>query len=96
MATGKSILSPSLIKLYGRTITEIQLNIPATGAGSGAAGIASLGANQFLRAQLSVANAGLARIYGFSFEGHYYDLPQARDHAGPRPRGRRGRPANDR
>jgi hypothetical protein len=66
----ESILSPSLIKLYGRTITEIQLNLPAGG------GIPSLGANQFLRAQLNATDARLARIYGFSFEGHYYDLPR--------------------
>ena len=72
----ESILSPSLIKLYGRTITEIQLNIPAGGAGSGPAGLQNLGANQFLRAQLNATDARLARIYGFSFEGHYYDLPR--------------------
>ena len=34
----------------------------------------NLGGNQFLRAQLNAPNAGFARIYGFSFEGHYYDL----------------------
>lgn len=33
MSSGESILSPSLIRLYGRTITEIQLNLGA-GAGS--------------------------------------------------------------
>jgi hypothetical protein len=27
MSSGESILSPSLIRLYGRTITEIQLNL---------------------------------------------------------------------
>jgi hypothetical protein len=69
----ESILSSSLIKLYGRTITEIQLN---PGGGGIGAGLQNLGANRFLRAQLTAANANLARIYGFSFEGHYYDLPR--------------------
>jgi hypothetical protein len=69
----ESILSPSLIKLCGRPITEIQLNPPAGGIG---AGVQNLGANQFLKEQLKADNARLARIYGFSFEGHYYDLPR--------------------
>ena len=72
MSSGESILSSSLIRLYGRTITEIQLNLGA-GAGSGA-GIQNLGSNRFLKQQLDAPDAGLARIYGFSFEGHHYDL----------------------
>jgi hypothetical protein len=36
----------------------------------------ALGGNQFLKQQLLAEGAGLARIYGFSFEGHYYDLPR--------------------
>jgi hypothetical protein len=32
------------------------------------------GDNKFLQRQLLVAEARLARIYGFSYEGHYYDL----------------------
>jgi hypothetical protein len=72
MSTAESLLSPDLIKLYGRPIAELQLNIP--GGAGGAANVQNLGANQFLRAQLNAANAQLARIYGFSFEGHYYDL----------------------
>lgn len=74
MSTGESILSPGLVKIYGRPIAEIQLNV-AGGAGV-AANVHNLGANQFLRAQLNAAGAQLARIYGFSFEGHYYDLPK--------------------
>jgi len=35
-----------------------------------------LGGNQFLKQQLLAEGAQLARIYGFSFEGHYYDLPK--------------------
>lgn len=33
-----------------------------------------LGRNNFLQEQLADKDATLARIYGFSFEGHYYDL----------------------
>ena len=40
------------------------------------ANVHSLGANQSLRRQLDDPQAGFARIYGFSFEGHYYDLPK--------------------
>jgi hypothetical protein len=72
MSTAESILSPDLIKLIGRPITELQLAIgtpPPTN-------VHALGANQSLRAQLNAPNAGFARIYGFSFEGHYYDLPK--------------------
>ena len=35
-----------------------------------------LGDNHFLSDQLEPANARLARIYAFAFEGHYYDLPR--------------------
>jgi hypothetical protein len=35
-----------------------------------------MGADGFLRNQLARPDAKLARIYGFSFEGHYYDLPK--------------------
>lgn len=33
-----------------------------------------LGSNNFLQAQLASPGARLARIYAFSYEGHYYDL----------------------
>ena len=36
-----------------------------------------LGDNRFLHRQLIADDARLARIYGFSFEGHYYDLGRA-------------------
>jgi hypothetical protein len=35
-----------------------------------------LGANLFLQNQLAATGARLARVYGFSYEGHYYDLPK--------------------
>jgi hypothetical protein len=39
-------------------------------------GVTKLGANTFLKKQLADSNARLARIYGFSFEGHNYALPK--------------------
>jgi hypothetical protein len=38
--------------------------------------IAPIGANNFLQAQLDADGARVARIYAFSYEGHYYDLPK--------------------
>ena len=35
-----------------------------------------LGANRFLREQLSLPGARLARIYAFSYEGTFYNLPK--------------------
>jgi len=35
-----------------------------------------LGQNSFLERQLDLADASFARIYGFSYEGTYYDLPR--------------------
>lgn len=67
MSTSESLLSQGNVKLIGRPIAEITLNAPGTG-------IPPLGGNQFLRNQLTAPNAQFARIYGFSFEGHYYDL----------------------
>ena len=34
------------------------------------------GDNNFLERQLRAEGARLARIYAFSYEGHYYDLPK--------------------
>ena len=76
MSTAESILSPDLIKLYGRPIEELQLNVGAPPNVGSAANVQNLGANQSLRSQLNAPGAGFARIYGFSFEGHYYDLPK--------------------
>ena len=61
----ETLLTPSAIKLYGRLVTDIKLTPTAT---------PSLGGNAFLKAQLDQKDARLARIYGFSYEGHYYDL----------------------
>ena len=60
----ETLLSPSSILLYGRTVTDLQVT-PAAVPGRAA---------QLLQGQLSASNARFARIYGFSYEGRYYDL----------------------
>ena len=70
MAQGdESLLSPTSIKLYGREFAPFTV-------GAAADFPANLGASQFLRAQLTAADARFARIYGFTYEGQYYDLPR--------------------
>lgn len=68
MADQESLLSPSNVLLYGRILTDLKLENPTGKEPQG------LGANQFLEKQLLAEDPGLARIYGFSYEGHYYDL----------------------
>lgn len=62
----ENLLSPSGIKLFGRKFDAF---------GTDAANLpTAFGANHFLRDQLADANAKFARIYGFSYEGAYYNL----------------------
>ena len=68
----ETLLSPSGTKLYGRAMTDLTVTVHASTEG--------LGSNKFLLNQLMKDVNGaaplFARIYGFSFEGHYYDLPK--------------------
>ena len=66
VATKETLLSPSAVKLYGREINGLKVDL--TGGGN------PLGANSFLRQQLKANGARFARIYGFSFEGLYRPL----------------------
>ncbi len=82
----ETLLSPSTVLLYGRVLLDLQFayHDPRPGAGTnpatGALGAPPIreSANDFLEDQLRHAVAGqlpgFARIYGFSFEGYYYDL----------------------
>ena len=89
MADQETLLSPSNVLLYGRIVTDLQLVNPPVdpptperyppGADIGDLPPPPpvpprLGRNNFLEDQLRDPNAQLARIYGFSYEGHYYDL----------------------
>jgi hypothetical protein len=80
----ETLLTISGIKLYGRIVEDLKVvTIPAPGA-AGAPGAPAppnhrpaMGANEFWRGQLQAASQpNFARIYAFSYEGHYYDLPK--------------------
>lgn len=86
----ETLLSPSTILLFGRVVQDLQL-LPGVhqGANPGELNVNQTqgpnalqappprqGRNNFLQQQLAEPNATLARIYGFSYEGHYYDLPK--------------------
>lgn len=74
----ESLLTPSAVLLYGRVIEDLQIKkhpLPKPKA-SELERLPRGGANKFLERQLEAEDAKLARIYGFSYEGHYYDLPK--------------------
>jgi hypothetical protein len=56
------------VQLIGEAFPQLALGAPSPVAQPGPAG--------HLATQLADPSAGFARIYGFSFEGHYYDLPK--------------------
>jgi hypothetical protein len=67
----ENLRAPTGIKLYGRMMEDLSVTpVKAPPAG--------LGDNKFLAHQLTKEGGkpGLARIYGFSYEGQYYDLPK--------------------
>jgi hypothetical protein len=66
ISSGETLLSPSAIKLYGRVIAGLGVDLGKAGT--------ALGANSFLRQQLEENDARFARIYGFSFQGLYTPL----------------------
>ncbi len=89
MADQETLLSPSNVLLYGRIVKDLEF-VPhpekaskgsdkatkekAKADGSPPLEPPRLGANRFLERQLQEKDARLARIYGFSYEGNYYDL----------------------
>jgi hypothetical protein len=70
MADKETLLGVSAVYLFGREISDLILRggvyQPLVGP--------QLGANSFLRGQLSANEATLARIYAFSFEGAFIEL----------------------
>ena len=66
VASRESLLTASAVKLYGRVIAGLSVNV--------ANARNELGANMFLRQQLEAAEPQLARIYGFSYHGSYTAL----------------------
>jgi hypothetical protein len=67
----ETLLTPSSIKLFGRVVSSLTYKSDTGGTG--------LGENKFLQRQLEAKGDNLptlARIYAFSFEGAYYELPR--------------------
>ena len=74
-----NLMMPSRVLMYGRTMKGLEISVNVFNDGDG--GAAGLGYNKFLRKQFGKDDTTtgkkkprLAMIYGFEFEGHYYDL----------------------
>ena len=81
----ETLLSPSNVLLFGRIVEDLNVVIPnrpppgppppGPDPRHGPFAIDRTGPNTFLETQLIDPTAAFARIYGFSYEGRYYDLP---------------------
>jgi hypothetical protein len=75
MESGMSerLVSASTVLLFGRVVEDIEIKSSASSGG-----LARSGVNQLLQNELAAASPeptpNFARIYAFSYEGHYYDL----------------------
>ena len=69
----ETLLSPSNILLFGRVVTDLSVIHPAPRHDPFVAPRHIT--NIFLETQLADPTAAIARIYGFSYEGRYYELP---------------------
>ena len=75
----ETLQSPSCILLYGRLVTDLNVGPNAVAAANPPPPPVPvqpphLGMNASLQDQLAAPGATIARIYGFTYEGHYYDL----------------------
>jgi len=80
----ETLLSPSNVVLIGRVVEDLNVVIPdrppippgTPDPRHGPFTVNRTSPNRFLEDQLgAAANPQIARIYGFSYEGRYYDLP---------------------
>jgi hypothetical protein len=76
----ETLLSPSNILLYGRVVEDLRI-CRSTDKDPGGTShspfiVARTGGDRDLEHQLTAINAVIARIYSFSYEGAYYDLPR--------------------
>lgn len=74
---GETILAPTMIRMFGRlfgalTLDPTSLKVVATGSAP------TPFTNPLTDKLAAELKPGLARIFGFSYEGHYYKLPDPR------------------
>ena len=69
LTTADDASRDAVTKAVDTLIAELGLSDPQYG-------VFSHGNNRFLEEQLSAGDAGFARIYALSYEGHNYDLPR--------------------
>jgi hypothetical protein len=73
----ETLLSPSNVLLYGKIVEDLQIVQVKNNPRHSPFIVARTGGNSELESQLSEKTAPyFARIYGFSYEGTYYDMPQ--------------------
>lgn len=72
MAVGEFLLQVSSVLLFGKELSDLKLE--KTGP-TPPDQLNRKGANQFLQKQFDAGGARLARIYAFSYEGGFYELP---------------------
>ena len=72
----ETLLDPSGVRLFGREMSDLVLKKSSSAEAAAGGAPARHGANSFLKQQLTAEGATLARIYGFSYEGFYYELSQ--------------------
>ncbi len=78
-AMPETLLSSSNVLLYGRVLRDLKFEfVPPDkpGPNQKTSPPPRLCSNNFLLNQLKKGDVHPARIYGFSYEGHYYDLPR--------------------
>jgi hypothetical protein len=76
----ETLLSPSNILLYGRVVEDLRI-FASTAKDPGGIDhtpfiISRAGGDRDLERRLTLDNPTIARIYSFSYEGAYYDLPR--------------------
>ena len=74
----ETLLSPSNILLYGRVVEDLNIIHPAPNGGPSHTPfiVPRTGGDRELERRLTQDNPTIARIYSFSYEGAYYDLPR--------------------
>lgn len=72
----ETLLSPSNVLIFGRVVEDLSIVAPAATATHSPFVVARPGPIGELQESLVFAAAKIARIYGFSYENYYYDLPR--------------------